>query len=99
VHTAGEIMNYMAIDAYRIGEIPFWFHQTWTTVLKLIFALGILFHAIGWATLSTLAVISITMLCNSPLEKLQHKFQIELMSAQDQWLRATTKALVHIYGG
>jgi ATP-binding cassette subfamily C (CFTR/MRP) protein 2 len=46
VHTAGEIMNYMGVDAYRIGEFPFWFHQTWTTVLQLIFALGILFHAI-----------------------------------------------------
>lgn len=96
VHTAGEIMNYMAVDAYRIGEFPFWFHQTWTTVLQLIFALSILFHAIGWATLSALAVISITMLFNSPLAKLQHKFQTELMSAQDQRLRATTEALVHM---
>eukprot|EP00253_Pinus_taeda_P030801 PITA_30801 len=94
VHSAGEIMNYMAVDAYRIGEFPFSFHQTWTTVLQLIFALTILVHAIGWATLSVLAVIIITMLCNSPLAKLQQKFQIELMSAQDQRLRATTEALV-----
>eukprot|EP00253_Pinus_taeda_P010159 PITA_10159 len=94
VHSAGEIMNYMEVDAYRIGEFPFSFHQTWTTVLQLIFALSILVHAIGWATLSALAVIIITMLCNSPLAKLQQKFQTELMSAQDQRLRATTEALV-----
>eukprot|EP00253_Pinus_taeda_P026999 PITA_26999 len=96
VHTAGEIINYMAVDAYRIGEFPFSFHQTWTTVLQLILALSILVHAIGWATLSTLAVIIITMLCNSPMAKLQQKFQTELMSAQDQRLRATTEALVHM---
>eukprot|EP00253_Pinus_taeda_P018423 PITA_18423 len=93
LHSAGEIMNYMAVDAYRIGEFPFSFHQTWTAVLQLIFGLSILVHAIGWATLSALAVIIITMLCNSPLAKLQQKFQTELMSAQDQRLRATTEAL------
>ena len=63
---------------------------------SLIFYLGILFQEIGWATLSSLEVIRISMLCNSPLAKLQHKFQTELMSAHDQWLRATTKALVHM---
>lgn len=96
VHGAGEIMNYMSVDAYRIGEFPFWFHLTWTTLLQLVFALSILFHAIGWATVAALAVIILTMICNSPLAKLQHKFQTELMSAQDERLRAVTEALVHM---
>uniref|UniRef100_A0A0D6QX25 ABC transporter C family member 10 n=1 Tax=Araucaria cunninghamii TaxID=56994 RepID=A0A0D6QX25_ARACU len=96
VHSAGEIMNYMSVDAYRIGEFPFWLHLTWTTGLQLVFALCILFHAVGWATLSALAVILLTMLCNSPLAKLQHKFQTELMVAQDERLRAITEALVHM---
>ncbi|KAK4839516.1 hypothetical protein QYF36_022489 [Acer negundo] len=35
IHSGGEIMNYVTVDAYRIGEFPFWFHQTWTTSLHL----------------------------------------------------------------
>ncbi|KAH9311568.1 hypothetical protein KI387_026603 [Taxus chinensis] len=96
VHGAGEILNYMSVDAYRIGEFPFWLHLTWTTVLQLVFALCILSQAIGWATISALAVIILTMLCNSPLAKLQLKFQTELMSVQDERLRAITEALVHM---
>eukprot|EP01018_Ginkgo_biloba_P016000 Gb_31620 [translate_table: standard] len=96
VHAAGEVMNYMAVDAYRIGEFPFSFHQMWTTPLQLVVALGILFHAVGLATFSALAVIILTMLVNSPLAKLQHKFQTKLMSAQDERLRATSEALVHM---
>ncbi|XP_057869707.2 ABC transporter C family member 10 [Cryptomeria japonica] len=96
VHGAGEIMNYMSVDAYRIGEFPFWLHLTWTTVLQLVFALSILSQAIGWATVAALAVVILTMICNSPLAKLQHKFQTELMSAQDERLRAVTEALVHM---
>ncbi|GLJ25991.1 hypothetical protein SUGI_0498560 [Cryptomeria japonica] len=96
VHGAGEIMNYMSVDAYRIGEFPFWLHMTWTTVLQLVFALSILFHVIGWATVAALAVLILTMIFNSPLAKLQRKFLTELMSAQDERLRAVTEALVHM---
>eukprot|EP01018_Ginkgo_biloba_P021064 Gb_14268 [translate_table: standard] len=80
----------------RIGEFPFWFHQMWTTPLQLVVALGILFHAVGLPTFSALVVIILTMMVNSPLAKLQHKFQTELMSAQDEQLRATSEALVHM---
>ncbi|GLJ26358.1 hypothetical protein SUGI_0507790 [Cryptomeria japonica] len=96
VHGAGEIMNYMSVDAYRIGEFPFWIHLTWTTVLQFVFGLSILSHVIGWATVAALAVIILTVICNSPLAKLQHKFQTELMSAQDERLRAVTEALIHM---
>eukprot|EP01018_Ginkgo_biloba_P035485 Gb_20972 [translate_table: standard] len=96
VHAVGEVMNYMAVDAYRIGEFPFWFHQIWTTPLQLVVALGILFHAVGLATFSASAVIILTMMVNSPLAKLQHKFQTELRSSQGEQLRATSEALIHM---
>ncbi|KAK2353047.1 ABC transporter C family member [Trifolium repens] len=35
-HSAGEIVNYIAVDAYRMGEFPWWFHRTWTSALQLI---------------------------------------------------------------
>ena len=50
IHSGGEIMNYVTTNAYRIGEFPFWFHQTWTTCLQLCIAIAILFGAVGLAT-------------------------------------------------
>jgi hypothetical protein len=73
-HSSGEIMNYVTVDAYRIGEFPYWFHQTWTTTVQLCIALAILYNAVGAASASSLAVIIITVLANAPLAKLQHKF-------------------------
>ncbi|KAL7183675.1 hypothetical protein ACSBR2_025956 [Camellia fascicularis] len=96
MHSAGEIMNYVSTDAYRIGGFPFWFHQTWTTSLQLCLALIILFRAVGLATIASLVVIILTVLCNAPLAKLQHKFQSKLMVAQDDRLKATSESLVNM---
>ncbi|CAK8573418.1 unnamed protein product [Lathyrus sativus] len=95
-HSSGEIMNYVTVDAYRIGEFPYWFHQTWTTSFQLCISLVILFRAVGLATIASLVVIVITVLCNTPLVKLQHKFQSKLMVAQDERLKATSEALVNM---
>nr|BAK06073.1 predicted protein [Hordeum vulgare subsp. vulgare] len=95
-HSSGEIMNYVTVDAYRIGEFPYWFHQTWTTSVQLCIALAILYNAVGAAMLSSLVVIVITVLCNAPLAKLQHKYQSKLMEAQDVRLKAMTESLVHM---
>ncbi|KAI5400258.1 hypothetical protein KIW84_065251, partial [Lathyrus oleraceus] len=95
-HSSGEIMNYVTVDAYRIGEFPYWFHQTWTTSFQLCISLVILFRAVGLATLASLVVIVITVLCNTPLAKLQHKFQSKLMVAQDERLKAISEALVNM---
>ncbi|CAO2821258.1 unnamed protein product [Amaranthus hypochondriacus] len=95
-HSSGEIMNYVIVDAYRIGEFPFWFHQTWTTSLQLCISLLILVHSVGLATIAALTVITITVLCNTPLAKLQHKYQSKLMVAQDGRLKAFSEALVNM---
>ncbi|KAK7391291.1 hypothetical protein VNO78_19705 [Psophocarpus tetragonolobus] len=96
IHSGGEIMNYVTVDAYRIGEFPYWSHQTWTTSLQLCISLVILFRAVGLATIASLVVILITLLCNTPIAKLQHKFQSKLMVTQDERLKACSEALVNM---
>ncbi|KAK8521236.1 hypothetical protein V6N12_005146 [Hibiscus sabdariffa] len=96
MHSSGEITNYVTVDAYRIGEFPFWFHQTWTTSVQLCIALVILFGAVGLATFAALVVIILTVLCNAPLAKLQHRFQRNLMVAQDERLKASSEALINM---
>jgi len=95
-HSSGEIMNYITVDAYRIGEFPYWFHQSWTTSVQLCIALAILYNAVGLAMIASLLVIIITVLCNAPLAKLQHKFQSKLMEAQDVRLKAMSESLIHM---
>lgn len=92
-HAAGEVVNYMAIDAYRIGEFLYWLHFSWTLALQICFALAILGYAIGWATLAALAVIAMSMGLNTPLARSQQRNQAQLMVAQDARLRATTESL------
>lgn len=92
-HAAGEVVNYMAVDAYRIGEFLYWLHFSWTTTLQICFALAILGYAIGWATLAALVVIAISVGLNTPLARSQNRNQTQLMVAQDARLRATTESL------
>ncbi|XP_022853743.1 ABC transporter C family member 10-like [Olea europaea var. sylvestris] len=96
MHSNGEIMNYVNVDAYRIGEFPYWFHQSWTPILQLGLALIILVRAVGLATIASLVVIILTVVCNVPLAKLQHKFQLKLMLAQDKRLKAISEAIVNM---
>ncbi|KAI8007328.1 ABC transporter C family member 10 [Camellia lanceoleosa] len=48
------------------------------------------------ARIASLVVIILTVLCNAPLAKLQHKFQSKLMVAQDDRLKATSESLVNM---
>ncbi|KAL0015940.1 hypothetical protein SO802_003009 [Lithocarpus litseifolius] len=95
-HSPGEIMNYVTVDAYRIGEFPYWFHQMWSTSLQLCIALAIVYYSVGLATVAALVVIILTVLATSPVAKLQHKYQTNLMVAQDKRLKAITEALANM---
>lgn len=96
IHSSGEIMNYVTVDAYRIGEFSYWFHQSWTTSLQLCIALLILYKAVGIATIAAFVVILLCVFGNTPIAKLQHKFQSKLMAAQDKRLKTFTEALVNM---
>ncbi|KAL5539368.1 hypothetical protein UlMin_044411 [Ulmus minor] len=92
----GEIMNYVTLDAVRISEFPYWFHQLWSTSLQLCLALLIVYYSVGLATIAALVAIILSVLASSPLAKLQHKYQSKLLMAQDKRLKAMTEALANM---
>ncbi|KAB2632863.1 ABC transporter C family member 10-like [Pyrus ussuriensis x Pyrus communis] len=92
-HSPGEIVNYVTVDAYKIGEFPYWFHQIWTTSLQICLSLLIVYFSAGLATAAALIVLILTVLVSSPLAKLQHEYQTELMMVQNRRLKAITEAL------
>ncbi|KAK1565516.1 hypothetical protein Q3G72_028438 [Acer saccharum] len=95
-YSAGEIVSYATVDAYKIGEFPYWFHQIWATSLLLCFALVFVYYSVGLATVAALITVLLIFLVSSPLTKLQHKYQTKLMIAQDRRLKAITEALANM---
>lgn len=95
-HSPGQIINYVIVDAYRIGEFPYYFHQMWATSLQLCLALLIIYYTVGKATVAALFAVILIVVGNSPLAKLQHKYLTELMVARDRRLRAITEAVTNM---
>ncbi|XP_030549695.1 ABC transporter C family member 10-like isoform X1 [Rhodamnia argentea] len=95
-HSPGGIVNYVASDAYRIGEFPYWFHQIWSTSLQLCLSLAIVYYAVGLATLAALAVLVLIVTLTSPMAKLQLKYQRRLMEAQDKRLKGIAEVFANM---
>ncbi|KEH19126.1 ABC transporter-like family-protein [Medicago truncatula] len=92
-HSAGEIVNYIAVDAYRMGEFPWWFHMAWTSVLQLVLSIGVLFFVVGIGALPGLVPLLICGLLNVPLGRVLQNCRSQFMIAQDERLRSTSEIL------
>ncbi|XP_015866661.3 ABC transporter C family member 8-like [Ziziphus jujuba] len=92
-HSTGEVVNYVAVDAYRMGEFPWWFHSSWNFVLQLFLAIGVLFWVIGSGALFGLIPLFICGLLNVPFAKMLQRCQFQCMVAQDERLRSTSEIL------
>ncbi|XP_035539240.1 ABC transporter C family member 8-like isoform X1 [Juglans regia] len=92
-HSTGEIVNYVAVDAYRMGEFPWWFHSGWSFGLQLFLGIGVLFAVVGIGALPGLISLLICGLLNFPFAKILQKCQSNFMIAQDERLRTTSEIL------
>jgi len=92
-HSTGEIVNYIAVDAYRMGEFPWWFHVTWACTLQLLLSIAILYGVVGVGALPGLVPLLICGLINVPFAKILQKCMAQFMISQDERLRATSEIL------
>ncbi|KAK7333411.1 hypothetical protein VNO80_30181 [Phaseolus coccineus] len=93
VHSTGEIINLMTVDAARIGEFCWYMHRPWMCVLQVALALLILYRSIGVASIAALAATVIVMLLNLPVGSWQEKFQGKVMEFKDKRMKATSETL------
>ncbi|TYI59925.1 hypothetical protein E1A91_D10G070000v1, partial [Gossypium mustelinum] len=91
-HSTGEILNYIAVDAYRLGEFPWWLHSAWSLVLQLFMSIGILFYVVGLGALPGLVPLLICGVLNVPFANVLQKCQSQFMVAQDERLRLTSES-------
>lgn len=92
-HSTGEIVNYIAVDAYRMGEFVMWFHVAWASVVQLFLAIAVISSVVGIGVVPGLVPFVVCGLLNVPFAKLLQKFQTEFMIAQDKRLRSFSEIL------
>ncbi|GKV43850.1 hypothetical protein SLEP1_g51099 [Rubroshorea leprosula] len=92
-HTSGEIINFMTVDAARIGNFSWYLHYPWLVILQVALALFILYKNLGLASVAAFIAAVIVMLATFPLGKLQENFQDKLMKSKDKRMKATSEIL------
>ncbi|XP_007029920.2 PREDICTED: ABC transporter C family member 3 isoform X1 [Theobroma cacao] len=92
-HTSGEIVNFMTVDAERVGDFSWYMHELWLIALQVALALLILYKNLGLACIATLVTTVLSMLANIPLGKMLEKFQDKLMESKDKRMKATSEIL------
>ncbi|CAL0317439.1 unnamed protein product [Lupinus luteus] len=92
-HTSGEIINFMSVDAERVGVFSWYMHDLWMVVLQVTLALLILYKNLGLASIAAFVATILVMLGNFPLGSLQEKFQSKLMESKDTRMKATSEIL------
>ncbi|KAL5547288.1 hypothetical protein UlMin_006975 [Ulmus minor] len=92
-HTSGEIINFMTIDAERVGDFSRFMHDPWMALLQVFLALLILYKNLGLASVATFFAIILVMLVNVPLGKFLEKYQNKLMKSKDDRMKATSEIL------
>ncbi|XP_021287483.1 ABC transporter C family member 3-like isoform X1 [Herrania umbratica] len=92
-HTSGEIINFMTVDAERVGEFSWYMHDPWMVALQVALALVILYKNLGLASIAAFVATVLVMLANIPLGKMLEKFQDKLMESKDKRMKATSEIL------
>ncbi|KAK8689299.1 hypothetical protein V6N13_088021 [Hibiscus sabdariffa] len=92
-HTSGEIINFMTVDAERVGDFSWHMHDTWLVLLQVALALVIFNKTLGLASIVTLVSTVLVMLANIPLGRMLENFQDKLMKSKDTRMKATSEIL------
>ncbi|XP_019193984.1 PREDICTED: ABC transporter C family member 3-like [Ipomoea nil] len=92
-HSSGEIINFMTVDAERIGDFGWYIHDPWMVLVQVSLALIILYKNLGLASIAAFIATVMVMLANLPLGNLQEKFQDKLMKSKDSRMKATSEVL------
>ncbi|KAH9603708.1 hypothetical protein KSS87_007459, partial [Heliosperma pusillum] len=90
----GKIINFINVDAERIGEFFWHIHGIWLLPLQVFLALVILYVNLGATpAIAALSSTILVMVCNSPLANSQETLHSKIMEAKDSRIKATSEIL------
>ena len=92
-HTSAEIINYMAVDVQRVADFTWSINHFWILPLQIALALFVLHRVVGIAWTAAMVAACLLLLINTPLTRLQEKYQGKVMEAKDERMKVTSEAL------
>ncbi|KAK9077607.1 hypothetical protein SSX86_005944 [Deinandra increscens subsp. villosa] len=92
-NSSGEIINFMAVDAERIGEFGWYMHDFWLVFVQVAVGLALLYKNLGLAAVASSISTVVVLLANLPLGNIQEKLQDELMKSKDARMKSTSEIL------
>ncbi|KAK3182845.1 hypothetical protein Dsin_030131 [Dipteronia sinensis] len=92
-HSAGKIINYVEVNAYRMIESMNWFHMGWSLSLQLFLTISVLFKVVGLSGILGLVLVLIIGFLNIHFEKMYNKCESLFKVAQGERLLAMSDVL------
>ncbi|CAF4272503.1 unnamed protein product, partial [Adineta steineri] len=91
--TTGELVNLMAIDASRFGEITTLIHFLWSGPLLIIITLVLLYRQMQWSIIPGVVLLFIMIPINLILQRMQKKLTYKQMIVKDQRIETMNEIL------
>ncbi|XP_051144858.1 putative ABC transporter C family member 15 [Andrographis paniculata] len=91
--TSGEIINIMSVDIQRITDFVWYLNTVWMLPVQISLAIYILHMNLGAGAFVALAATMTVMTGNIPLTRVQKAYQMKIMDAKDDRMKATSEVL------
>ena len=93
----GTIINLMAVDSYKVGEISAYLHFLWgSTPVQLVLCVVLLYRILGWSALASIILMILVLPLNLFIAKQFTKMQKKVMAATDVRIHSTNEVLQNV---
>jgi ATP-binding cassette subfamily C (CFTR/MRP) protein 1 len=93
---SGDIVNLQSVDAVRIGDLAQYGQIAWSGPFQIILAFVSLYNLVGWQAFTGVAIMVVSLPINTMVNKLNKKYQREMMKTKDKRTRAMNEILNNI---
>ena len=93
----GTIINLMAVDSFKVGEISAYLHFLWgSTPVQLVLCVVLLYRILGWSALASIVIMILVMPLNLYIARQFSRMQKKVMAATDVRIHSTNEVLQNI---
>ncbi|WWD05496.1 hypothetical protein V865_003573 [Kwoniella europaea PYCC6329] len=94
--TTGDIVNLQSVDAVRIGDVCQYGHIAWSGPFQIVIAFISLYRLVGWQAFMGVAVMIISLPANTILNRINKRYQRQMMKIKDTRTRTMNEILNNI---
>ena len=91
--TVGEIVNLMAVDAQRVGDIVWYLHLAWSSFITIGISVYFMYKELGYAAFVGVSILIITIPLNAKIASVSKKFQLDVMKEKDKRMKMMNEIL------